>query len=145
LLRFLLIRHCEVSAHPSEPELLLLMHGMSKNKRIFGAAGGAMGMGALAALLGACCVAPWAVGLVGVAGAVALARLAVLQPYLLVAAGAFLALAFFWAYRPVPNCDDVVCVPESRRRLRWMVWIAAVVVAGLAASALTPSLIFDIP
>ena len=54
---------------------------MSDNRRVAGAAGGALGLGAIAALFGTCCVAPWTVGLLGVGGAVALARLSFLQPY----------------------------------------------------------------
>jgi hypothetical protein len=117
---------------------------MSTDKQTMRLAGGALGFGGLAAALGTCCVAPWAVGLVGVSGAVALARFARLQPYLLVAAALLLALAFFWAYRPAPTCADGTCVTASRRKLRWMVWIAAFIVAGLSIAALMPWLFFTI-
>jgi hypothetical protein len=117
---------------------------MSDNKRTIGAAGSAVGIGTLAAILGTCCVAPWAVGLVGVSGAVTLARLARFQPYFLVVAAVMLAMAFYWAYRPERVCADGTCVTTSRRRLRWVVWIAAVVVAGLGIAALNPSLLYNI-
>ncbi|HEY6940086.1 mercuric transporter MerT family protein [Dokdonella sp.] len=113
---------------------------MSDNKRVIGAASGALGLGAFAAALGTCCIAPWAVSLLGVSGAVALARLAVLQPYALIAAGILLAVAFVWAYRPARACADGTCVTASKRRLRWTVWIAAAIVAVLAVSALMPTL-----
>lgn len=113
---------------------------MSDNKRVIGAAGGALGLGAFAAALGTCCIAPWAVSVLGVSGAVALARLAVLQPYALIAAGILLGVAFVWAYRPAPACADGTCVTTSKRRLRWTVWMAAAVVAVLAVSALMPTL-----
>jgi cytochrome c biogenesis protein CcdA len=113
---------------------------MSENKRVIGAASGALGLGAFAAALGTCCIAPWAVSVLGVSGAVALARLAVLQPYALIVAGVLLGVAFFWAYRPAPVCADGTCATTSKRRLRWTVWIATVVVAILAVSALMPTL-----
>lgn len=108
---------------------------MSENKRILGVAGGAVGFGGLAAMLGTCCAAPWAVTLLGVSGAVALARLARYQPYLLVVATVLLILAFYLAYRPAPACVDGTCVVENRRRLRVAVWIAAILVAILATAS----------
>ncbi|WP_313918150.1 mercuric transporter MerT family protein [Tahibacter sp.] len=113
---------------------------MSETKRVVGAASGALGLGAFAAMFATCCVAPWAVSLLGVSGAIALARLAVLQPYLLIAAGILLGAAFFWVYRPAPTCADGTCATASRRRLRAIVWIAAIVVAGLATASLMPTL-----
>ena len=68
---------------------------MNGKLRVFGAAGGALSLSAAAAAFGTCCVAPWAVGLLGVTGAVTLARLAFLQRYFLVGAGALLAMAFW--------------------------------------------------
>ena len=47
---------------------------MSEKTRVIGSAGGALGLGAFAAAIGACCGLPWAVALLGVSGAVALAR-----------------------------------------------------------------------
>jgi hypothetical protein len=59
---------------------------MVEKVKVFGAAGGAVGLGGFAALLGLCCSVPWAVALLGVSGAIALARLAFLLPYSLAAA-----------------------------------------------------------
>ena len=117
---------------------------MNDNKRTMGAAGSAVGMGTLAAVLGTCCVAPWAVGLIGVSGAVTLARVARLQPYFLIVAAAMLAMAFYWAYRPLPVCADGECATTSRRKLRWVVWMAAIVVGVLATAALDPSIFYNI-
>ncbi len=108
---------------------------MGERTRVIGTAGGALGLGAFAAAIGACCGLPWAVALLGVGGAVALARLSFLLPYALLGAGALLAVAFWWAYRPIPACTDGTCTPANRRPLRWIVWAAAVLVAGLAAVA----------
>jgi len=110
---------------------------MSEKTRVIGTAGGALGLGAFAAVLGACCGLPWAVALLGVSGAVALARLSFMLPYALFGAGALLAAAFWWAYRPVTDCADDTCDPENRRLLRWIVWTGAVLVVGLATVALT--------
>jgi hypothetical protein len=100
-----------------------------------GTAGSALGLGAFAAAIGACCGLPWAVALLGVSGAVALARLSFLLPYALLGAAALLAIAFWWAYRPIADCTDAAC--RSRRALRWMVWAAAALVTGLATVAVS--------
>lgn len=110
---------------------------MGERTRVIGTAGGALGLGAFAAAIGACCGLPWAVALLGVGGAVALARLSFLLPYALLGAGALLAVAFWWAYRPIPACTDGTCAPANRLPLRWIVWAAAVLVVGLAAVAFT--------
>ena len=110
---------------------------MGERTRVIGTAGGALGLGAFAAAIGACCGLPWAVALLGVSGAVALARLSFLLPYALLGAGALLAVAFWWVYRPLAVCTDGTCNPVSRRPLRRIVWAAAVLVVGLATVAFT--------
>lgn len=112
---------------------------MDAKKRVVGVAGGAVGLGGLAAALGTCCVAPWAVTVLGVSGAITLARLAKVQPYLLLAAVVLLGMAFYWAYRPQPACADGSCEPTQRRRLRWVVWIAAVAFSAFAWLSLFPT------
>lgn len=115
---------------------------MSDSRRITGAAGGALGMGAFAALFGTCCVAPWTIGLVGVTGAVTLARLSFLQPYFLVATAGLLAAAFWWAYRkPVADADgscEITARRTAQSRLRWLVWLAAALVCCLALASMAP-------
>ena len=113
---------------------------MSDKSRVIGSAGGALGLGALAAAIGACCGLPWAVALLGVSGAVALARLSFLLPYALAGAGVLLAVAFWWAYRPPRACADGSCDAAARRPLRWIVWGAALLVVGLAMYAVAPVL-----
>jgi hypothetical protein len=110
---------------------------MSDTRRVIGAAGGALGLGAFGATVGACCGLPWAVALLGVSGAVALARLSFLLPYALLGAAGLLAVAFWWAYRPSPVCADGTCNTAGRRQLRWMLWVAALLVMGLGTIALT--------
>ncbi|MEO7148741.1 MAG: mercuric transporter MerT family protein [Rhodanobacteraceae bacterium] len=111
---------------------------MGEKRRVIGSAGGALGLGTVAAALGTCCGAPWAVGLLGVTGAVALARLAPLQPFLLAGSIILLAAAFWLTYRQPKVCADGTCDTSNRRGLRWIVWIAALLVAVLAATALVP-------
>ncbi len=113
---------------------------MREKQRVIGAAGGALGLSAFAAALGACCVAPWAVALLGVTGAIALVRLAFLQPYLLAGALVLLVLAFWSAYRRSAEGSDATCAPSRRRSLRWIAWIAAALVAGLSAMSLIPTI-----
>ena len=56
--------------------------------------------------------------MLGVSGAVVLARLSFLLPYALLGAGALLAVAFWWAYRPPAACADGTCDASGRHRLR---------------------------
>ena len=111
---------------------------MGSKKPILGAAGGALSLGGAAAALGTCCVAPWAVALLGASGAVTLARFARYQPYVLGAAAVLLGLAFYWAYRRDPACVDGSCETTSRRRLRWAVWLTALLLAVLAVLSIWP-------
>lgn len=110
---------------------------MSEKRRVITTAGGALGLSGLAAALGLCCSVPWAVALLGVTGAVAFARLAFLLPYALLGAVVLLGIGFWFAYRKPATCDDGSCVPETRRMLQWIVWIATSIVGALAAVALT--------
>jgi hypothetical protein len=109
---------------------------MSEKTRIIGTTSGALGLGAFAAAVGACCALPWGVALLGVGGAVALARLSVLLPYLLFGAAALLAVAFWWAYRPVASCAEGICTRANRRPLQRIVWVATMLVLLLAGVAL---------
>ena len=108
---------------------------MSDKKRIIGTTGGAVGLGALSLALGACCVVPWAVSLLGVTGAVALARLTFLQPYVLPGTAGLLGVAFWFAYRPSAVCADGACEVSSRRGMRSAVWVATAVTVALVAAS----------
>ncbi|MGH8291301.1 MAG: hypothetical protein ACREV7_20275 [Steroidobacteraceae bacterium] len=112
---------------------------MSEKPEALGAAGSAVGLSALAFALGACCVAPWAVALLGVGGAVMLARLAVLQPYVVAVTLVLSGLAFWYAYRKQPAAALASCPVGSRRGLRVVVGIGALIVVLVdAASYLAP-------
>jgi hypothetical protein len=113
---------------------------MAEKPVVIGTAGGALGLGVLAAAVGGCCAAPWAVALLGVAGAVTLARLTFLLPYALSGSAALLGVAFWWAYRPLPACADATCAATTRRSLRIVLWVATALVAALTAVALIPLL-----
>ena len=109
---------------------------MSEKRRIVGVTGGAAGLSALALAFGVCCVAPWAVTLLGVAGAVLLARLAFLQPYVVAATIVLLCIGFWFAYRrplPAAACDFV-----QRRRSRWLVWGSAIIVIAIDIASFAP-------
>lgn len=110
---------------------------MSEKGRVIGAAGGALGLGGLAAAFALCCSVPWAVALLGVAGAVAFARLAFLLPFALIGAAVLLAVGFWLAYRKPVACSDDTCSSPNRRTLQWIVWITAACVAALSLIALT--------
>ncbi|MGH8178998.1 MAG: hypothetical protein ACREV5_22280 [Steroidobacter sp.] len=107
---------------------------MGENLKVAGVAGGAVGFGGFAAALGLCCGVPWAVALLGVAGAVALARLAFLLPYALAGAAVLIGFGFWLAYRK-PACEGDGCDVAQRRPLQWVMWIAAAFVFGLAVMA----------
>ena len=85
-----------------------------------------------AVVASACCIGPVVLVLLG-AGAfgASLASLERYRPIFLTVTTAFLAFAFYTAYRPTEGCD--VCEPSRRRRGRIMVWIAAFIVAVLVA------------
>lgn len=111
---------------------------VSDAPKILGATGGAMGLSALALAFGACCVAPWAVALLGVGGAVMLARLAVLQPYLVAVTLALLGFGFWQAYRRRPASPDGTCAVENRNRLRVAVWLGALIVVSVDIASYLP-------
>jgi hypothetical protein len=87
-----------------------------------GATGGSIGLSALAAGIGLCCVAPWAVALLGVSGAVALAGLGAYRPYFIIAAVVLFAGALWATYRRRNAGGAVAC----RRHSRWLTLLFAV-------------------
>jgi hypothetical protein len=81
---------------------------MHEKPRVVGVTGGALGLSAVALAFGVCCVAPWAVTLLGVAGAVLFARLAFIQPYVVAATIVLIGVAFWIVYRrprTAAQCD----------------------------------------
>lgn len=87
-------------------------------------------MGALAALLGACCGAPWLVAVIGVTGAIAVARIAFLAPYIWLLAFGFAIAALTWAYRAELTCDTA-CAPTQRHRRQISSWLVVLTLLGL--------------
>ena len=79
-----------------------------------------------------CCL-PFATGIIGAGVAAFGAQFAPLQPYLAGVSIAFLAYAFFQAYRPgAASCVGESCEPSSSMRYRRMaLWLVAVTVVLL--------------
>lgn len=109
---------------------------MREKLEVLGATGGAAGLSALALAMGVCCVAPWAVTLLGVSGAVFLARAAIVQPYVVAGTGLLLGLGFWFVYRR--QAAATVCDPQRKSRLRWFVWTAAAVVIAIDLASFAP-------
>jgi mercuric ion transport protein len=95
-----------------------------------------VGLSALALAFGICCVAPWAVTILGVSGAVLLARLAFFQPYAVAGTVALLGVGFWIVYRRPPASGS--CDVTQQRRLRRMVWSAAVTVIVIDVASFAP-------
>ena len=87
---------------------------MSDKPKILGVTGGAVALSGLALALGACCVAPWAVGLLGVGGAVMLARLAGLQSPVVALTFLLMGLGFWYAYRARSAAKGETCPVATR-------------------------------
>jgi len=102
---------------------------MNERPQVLGVTGGAIGLSGVALAFGACCVAPWAVTVLGVSGAVLLARFAFVQPYVVAGTLALLASGFWFVYRR-PR-EGAICDIAQQRRLRWLVWAAAIVVIAV--------------
>ena len=113
---------------------------MSDKPKILGATGGAVALSALALDFGACCVAPWAVGLLGVGGAVMLARLAGLQPPAVAMTLLLVGLGFWYAYRTRSGAKGGACPVEDRKGLRIAVWIGALIVICVDIASYLPRL-----
>jgi hypothetical protein len=105
---------------------------MDSSARSQWAGAGALGAAGTVAATIFCCL-PFATGIIGASVAAYGARLAPLQPYLTAASLAFLAYAFYQAYRP----GAVVCVggdcdaPRPLRYRRIALWLVTLVVCLL--------------
>jgi hypothetical protein len=95
---------------------------------------GALSVGGLAAFLGACCGVPWLVAAIGVTGAITVARIAFVAPYLWVLAFAASIGTLIWAYRVEPTCD-IVCAPTQRRGRLIGAWLVALTLLALFIAA----------
>ena len=106
---------------------------LNDQKRALCAAGGAAGLGGAAVILGSCCAAPWAVGLLGAATAASLARFHYLQPFLLAAAALSVSGLLWLAYRQRPDRPG----QAERSRLRFLAWGSVAVLAAFVLLART--------
>ncbi|MGA7538303.1 MAG: hypothetical protein WBW93_06005 [Steroidobacteraceae bacterium] len=113
---------------------------MGDKPKILGATGGAVALSALALAFGACCVAPWAVALLGVGGAVVLARLARLQSPVVAVTLLLVGLGFWYAYRTRSRAKGGNCPIEDRKGLRIAVWIGAWIVIVVDIASYLPRL-----
>lgn len=107
---------------------------MGEKLKTLGVTGGAVGLSSLALAFGLCCVSPWAVGLLGVGGAVLLARIAFIQPYIVAATLVLLVLSFWYAYRR--RAGETTAT--NRKMLRWFVWGAALIVVAIDVLSFAP-------
>lgn len=113
---------------------------MSDKPKIVGVTGGAVALSAMAFALGLCCVAPWAVALLGVGGAVMFARLADLQSPIVAVTLVLLGLGFWYAYRRRSAVTGEACPAEDRKSLRIAMWIGALIVICVDIASYLPRL-----
>lgn len=96
------------------------------------ATGAAAGLSALGSVVGLCCLGPWTAAFFGVGGAIFLSRLAPFRPLFIIAAGGFLAWAFWRVYRPQAGGEA-----PRKTVLKTALWISA---GLLALAVLAPDL-----
>jgi hypothetical protein len=103
---------------------------MQEDKKLAATSGGAIGISAIASFVGLCCIGPWAVALLGVPGAIAMARWQPFRPYILGLAAIMLAWSFWRVYGPARQklCDAGLCDANPSRWLQWSLWIATTLV-----------------
>jgi hypothetical protein len=102
-----------------------LSDGVAERRTIGASAGAASGTSFLAALLAFCCSGPWAVLLLGVPGAIWIARWEPYRPYLIVASGALLAWSLWRTHRLRAACAAGTCASGPSPLLIAMLWLAA--------------------
>src|SRR5215470_9123097 len=86
---------------------------MHERRTILASGGGAVGLSLFASLIGLCCVGPWTVALLGVSGAIGMARWQPYRPFILMVAGAMLAWAFWRTYRLRRMCLTKDCAANK--------------------------------
>jgi hypothetical protein len=86
---------------------------MQDGKKIIASGGGAVGLSLFASMVGLCCIGPWSVALLGVSGAISMARWQPLRPYILGIAGVMLVWAFWRTYRLKRVCLATGCADRS--------------------------------
>lgn len=86
---------------------------MQDRKKIIVSGVGAVGLSSFASTVGLCCIGPWSVALLGVSGAVSMARWQPLRPYILGIAGIILVWAFWRTYRLSRACMAAGCLHRA--------------------------------
>ncbi len=106
---------------------------MREDKKLAATSGSAIGISAIASFIGLCCIGPWAVALLGVSGAVAMAKWQPFRPYLLGLAVVMLLWAFWRVYGPRRKklCAAGLCAARPSLWLQGSLWLAAILI-GLA-------------
>lgn len=99
---------------------------MDEDRKVAATTGSAIGLSAFASFVGLCCIGPWAVGLLGVGGAVAMARFQPLRPWILGTATLMLLWAFWRVYRPARYCPEGTCTARRSVWLQLLLWGSAV-------------------
>lgn len=111
---------------------------MKDGKTIIASGGGAVTLSAFASFVGLCCIGPWTVALLGVSGAVTMARWQPLRPFILAVAAVMLGWAFWRTYRLRRVCLAQGC-PEKRPSvmMHLSLWLSALLlVAAMFAEKL---------
>ena len=100
---------------------------MQERKKIMASGGSAVGLSMLASFVGLCCIGPWTVALLGVSGAVSMARWQPFRPYILTMAGGILAWAFWHTYRLRRVCLAEACGEKKPGKAMYIsLWLSAV-------------------
>ena len=99
---------------------------MQESKKIIASGGSAVGLSMVASLVGLCCIGPWTVALLGVSGAVSMARWQPYRPYILSVAGGMLAWAFWRTYRLRRVCLAKRCMDKPPGTpMYFSLWLSA--------------------
>jgi hypothetical protein len=103
---------------------------MKEDRKLAVTSGGAAGISALASFIGLCCIGPWAVAILGVSGAIAMARWQPVRPFILGTAAVMLSSAFWRVYGPPRRklCAAGLCSTRPSLWLQAGLWLAAVLV-----------------
>ena len=111
---------------------------MQDTKRILVSNGGAVSLSLLASFVGLCCIGPWSVALLGVTGAVSMARWAPYRFYIVGIAAVMLGWAFWRTYRLRRVCLADGCADKAPGpAMHISLWLsAAVLVFALFANDL---------
>lgn len=100
---------------------------MKDEKRIAVTTGSAIGLSSVASFVGLCCIGPWAVSVLGISGAIAMARFQPYRPWVLGLAAIMLLWAFWRVYWPA-KCPDGTCPSRRSVSLQVALWFAALMV-----------------